>query len=320
RHYFIEVNPRIQVEHTVTEQVTQVDLVQSQIRIAGGATLKELGLTQDKISVAGVAMQCRVTTEDPATDFSPDTGVIEVFRSPGGMGIRIDDGPGFQGANITPHYDSLLMKVTANAPTRRDCAAKLTRALEEMRVRGVTLNKSFLLNVLRHPDFLDGTVNTSFIAQNPDLLLPMPVSNRYTRIPPYKNSGQKLLRYIGDVIVNGPEPSLGAVGDPPSMVDPTIPDLDPVDFPKKGKSLRDTYVQDGPAAFAKAVRDHKGLLVTDTTWRDAHQSLLATRVRTQDLLNVAPATSVALRNAYSLECWGGATFDVTMRFLKVGLG
>ncbi|CAM9977087.1 unnamed protein product, partial [Choristocarpus tenellus] len=190
--------------------------------------------------------------------------------------------------------------------SEQDCAAKLTRALEEMRVRGVTLNKPFLLNVLKHTDFLDGTVNTSFIAQNPDLLLPMVESNR----------GQKLLKYIGDVIVNGPDPSLGAVSGAPSNVDPSIPPLDPVDFPKSETNLRNTYLKDGPEAFAKAVRANKGLLVTDTTWRDAHQSLLATRVRTADLLKVAPATSVALKNAYSLECWGGATFDVSMRFLK----
>ncbi|CAM9814610.1 unnamed protein product [Ascophyllum nodosum] len=311
RHYFIEVNPRIQVEHTVTEQVTQVDLVQSQMRIAAGAKLKDLGLEQEKISVSGVAMQCRVTTEDPSQDFKPDTGLIEVFRSPGGMGIRIDDGPGFQGANISPHYDSLLMKITANAPTRRDCASKLARALDEMRVRGVTLNKSFLLNVLRHPDFLDGTVNTSFIAQNPYLLQPQNVSNR----------AQKMLKYIANVIVNGPEPSLGAIGGEPAPLDPTVPALRPCmesEAATEGghRSLREVYVKDGPAAFAKAVRANEGLLVTDTTWRDAHQSLLATRVRTVDLLKVAPATSVALRNAYSLECWGGATFDVSMRFLK----
>ncbi|CBN79581.1 pyruvate carboxylase [Ectocarpus siliculosus] len=310
RHYFIEVNPRIQVEHTVTEQVTQVDLVQTQIRIAAGATLKDLGLVQENVKVGGVAMQCRVTTEDPSQDFKPDTGLIEVFRSPGGMGIRIDDGPGFQGANISPHYDSLLMKITASAPTRRDCASKLTRALDEMRVRGVTLNKPFLLNVLKHPDFVDGTVNTSFIGENPHLLAPMRVSNRF----PWP----KMLKYIADVIVNGPDPSLGAVGGEPAIVDPTVPALDPMtDMPKKTEpSLRDIYVKDGPEAFAKAVRSNEGLLITDTTWRDAHQSLLATRVRTIDLLNVAPATSVALRKAYSLECWGGATFDVSMRFLK----
>lgn len=308
RHYFIEVNPRIQVEHTVTEQVTQVDLVQTQIRIAAGAKLKELGLVQENVKVGGVAMQCRVTTEDPSQDFKPDTGLIEVFRTPGGMGIRIDDGPGFQGANISPHYDSLLMKITASAPTRRDCASKLTRALDEMRVRGVTLNKPFLLGVLQHPEFLDGTVNTSFIGENPHLLAPMRVSNR----------GQKMLKYIADVIVNGPAPSLGAIGAAPAPLDPTVPSLDPmVDMPQKTEpSLRDVYTKDGPAAFAKAVRANEGLLITDTTWRDAHQSLLATRMRTADLLNVAPATSVALRNAYSLECWGGATFDVSMRFLK----
>eukprot|EP00953_Heterococcus_sp_UTEX-ZZ885_P031634 16585-Heterococcus_DN1.PRE.1 len=303
RHYFIEVNPRIQVEHTVTEQVTGIDLVQSQIKIAGGATLEELGLKQENISVRGVAMQCRVTTEDPGRDFTPDTGTIEVFRSPGGMGIRIDDGPGFQGAVITPYYDSLLMKVTAHAMTRRDCAAKLTRALHEFRVRGVSLNKSFLLAVLEHPEFVDGTVDTSFIADNPHLLEPMASSNR----------GQKLLKYIGQLIVNGPPAALGAVGEAPSSVDPAVPVL-PGSHSSK-KSLRSIYTEKGPAAFAKAVRDNEGLLITDTTWRDAHQSLLATRMRTVDMLKVAPATATALSNAYSLECWGGATYDVSMRFL-----
>ncbi|KAG5179986.1 putative carboxylase [Tribonema minus] len=305
RYYFIEVNPRIQVEHTVTEVVTGVDLVQSQFRIASGAKLSDLNLTQDNVSVRGVAMQCRVTTEDPSRDFKPDTGTIEVFRSTGGMGIRIDDGPGFQGAVITPFYDSLLMKVTAHAMTRRDCAAKLSRALRELRVRGVSLNKPFLLGVLDHPDFVDGTVDTSFIAENPQLLEPMHVANR----------GSKLLTYISNVIVNGPPKALGAVGAPPSPVDPQIPTL-PAPAKKQGPSLRETYVNKGPAAFAKAVRDNKGLLITDTTWRDAHQSLLATRMRTVDMLNIAPATATALANAYSLECWGGATFDVSMRFLN----
>lgn len=317
RHYFIEVNPRIQVEHTVTEQVTGIDLVQSQMKIAGGATLAQLGLTQDKISVRGVAMQCRVTTEDPAHDFRPDTGTIEVFRQPGGMGIRVDGGPGFTGATITPYYDSLLVKVTATAMTRRDCASKLSRALHEFRVRGVSLNKSFLLNVLEHPDFVDGTVDTSFIADNPHLLQPVRSSNR----------AQKLLKFVAEMVVNGPPASLGAVGDAPSSVDPHVPVLEvgpaPVDphlvhqeHPGgPGSSLRQIYVHKGPEAFAKAVRGNKGLLVTDTTWRDAHQSLLATRMRTVDMLNIAPATNVALKNAYSLECWGGATFDVTMRFL-----
>ncbi|KAG5187976.1 putative carboxylase [Tribonema minus] len=304
RYYFIEVNPRIQVEHTVTEVVTGIDLVQSQFRIAAGATLEELGLKQENISVRGVAMQCRVTTEDPSRDFTPDTGTIEVFRSTGGMGIRIDDGPGFQGAVISPFYDSLLMKVTAHAMTRRDCAAKLSRALREFRVRGVSLNKSFLLGVLDHPDFVDGTVDTSFIADNPQLLEPMLGSNR----------GSKLLKYIGEIIVNGPPKALGAVGAPPVAMDPQIPSLPPP--VESGPSLYQTYKQKGPEAFAKAVRGKDKLLITDTTWRDAHQSLLATRMRTIDMLKAAPATNTALADAYSLECWGGATFDVSMRFLN----
>ncbi|TYZ62692.1 hypothetical protein PybrP1_002695 [[Pythium] brassicae (nom. inval.)] len=306
RHYFIEVNPRIQVEHTITEEITGVDLVQSQIRIAGGESFADLGLSQDKIVVRGHAMQCRVTTENPSTGFQPDSGVIEVFRSPGGMGIRLDDGPGFVGAHITPHYDSLLVKLTARALDRGDTARKLKRALSEFRVRGVTTNKSFLANVLNHPDFIRGVVDTSFIAENPQLLSPSTSTNR----------GQKLLKYIGNTIVNGPEKALGASGPAPSKVDPIVPVLAPPTQQQPHESLRQIYVQNGPAAFAKAVRAHKGLLLTDTTWRDAHQSLLATRVRTRDLLAIAPATSVAMRNAYSLEMWGGATFDVAMRFLR----
>jgi pyruvate carboxylase len=305
RHYFIEVNPRIQVEHTITEEITGIDLVQSQIRLAGGESFKDLGLSQEKIVPRGHAMQCRVTTEDPSTGFQPDSGVIEVFRSPGGMGIRLDDGPGFVGAHITPHYDSLLVKVTARALDRNDCAHKLKRALHEFRVRGVTTNKSFLSNVLNHPDFIRGVVDTSFIAENPDLLKPSTSTNR----------GQKMLRYIGNTIVNGPEKALGAIGPAPSKVDPLVPVLEEPK-PTGQKSLRQIYVEEGPEAFAKAVREKDGLLLTDTTWRDAHQSLLATRVRTRDLEAIAPATAIAMRNAYSLEMWGGATFDVAMRFLR----
>ncbi|DAZ99854.1 TPA: hypothetical protein N0F65_008597 [Lagenidium giganteum] len=305
RHYFIEVNPRIQVEHTVTEEITGIDLVQSQIRIAGGESFEDLGLSQDKIKPRGHAMQCRVTTENPSTGFQPDSGVIEVFRSPGGMGIRLDDGPGFVGAHITPHYDSLLVKVTARALDRSDCVHKLKRALQEFRVRGVSTNKSFLMNVLNHPDFVNGVVNTGFIGDNPDLVKPSSSTNR----------GQKLLKYIGNTIVNGPEKALGATGPAPSPVDPIIPVIKPPTG-KSGKSLRQIYVENGPEAFAKAVRQQKGLLLTDTTWRDAHQSLLATRVRTRDLSAIAPATAIAMRNAYSIEMWGGATFDVAMRFLR----
>lgn len=225
---------------------------------------------------------------------------------PAGMGIRLDDGPGFPGARITPHYDSLLVKITAKARTRREAAAKLVRALKEFRVRGVKTNKSFLLNVLQHPEFLDGVVNTGFIAANPHLMDPIREQDR----------AQKLLHYIGNVIVNGTPKELGAVSGPPSSVDPIIPVIQPPAKPKHERSLKKIFDQDGPEAFAKAVRSREGLLITDTTWRDAHQSLLATRVRTIDLLNIADATKVALANCYSLENWGGATFDVTLRFLK----
>mmetsp|Transcript_13239 Transcript_13239/g.18596 ORF Transcript_13239/g.18596 Transcript_13239/m.18596 type:complete len:1248 (+) Transcript_13239:42-3785(+) len=305
KHYFMEVNPRVQVEHTISEEITGVDIVQSMIKIASGKTLPELGLTQDKIpEPMGFAMQCRVTTEDPSHDFRPDTGTIDVFRMPAGMGIRLDDGPGFPGAKITPHYDSLLVKITAKAYKREDAARKLIRALKEFRVRGVTTNKSFLLNVLKNDNFLTGTVTTSFIAENPHLLEPLQERDR----------AQKLLHYIGEVIINGTPKSLGAVGPPPSPVDPYIPTIETQ--PREGRSLKQIYDQDGAEAFAKAVRANEGLLITDTTWRDAHQSLLATRLRTIDMLNIAPATSVALRNCYSLENWGGATFDVSMRFLR----
>mmetsp|Transcript_45952 Transcript_45952/g.112117 ORF Transcript_45952/g.112117 Transcript_45952/m.112117 type:complete len:1011 (+) Transcript_45952:1134-4166(+) len=307
KHYFMEVNPRVQVEHTVTEEITGIDIVQSQIMIASGKTLPELGLVQDNIPDAtGFAMQCRVTTENPSMDFVPDTGTISVWRLPTGMGIRLDDGPGFPGAKITPHYDSLLVKITAKARTRREAAAKLIRALREFRVRGVKTNKSFLLHVLENEQFLDGVVDTGFIAQNPHLLAPLQEKDR----------AQKVLQYIGDITVNGPPKELGAVGGPPSSVDPIIPTIEPpADKPTK-KSLKKIFDEEGPDAFAKAVRNNDGLLLTDTTWRDAHQSLLATRLRTIDALNIAPATSVALANAYSLENWGGATFDVCMRFIR----
>jgi len=307
-YYFMEVNPRVQVEHTVTEEVTGIDIVQTQMKIASGQTLKELGLTQDTIAEPShvIAMQCRVTTEDPSQDFRPDTGTINVFRMPAGMGIRLDDGPGFPGAKITPHYDSLLVKITAKARNRKDCAAKLVRALREFRVRGVKTNKSFLLNVLEHEQFLEGFVDTGFIAANPQLLDPLREQDR----------AQKLLQYIGNTIINGTPKELGAVGAPPSSVDPMVPVIEPRKGQMKMRSLKKIFDQEGPEAFAKAVRANKGLLITDTTWRDAHQSLLATRMRTIDMLRVAEPTSVALSNAYSIENWGGATFDVTMRFLR----
>mmetsp|Transcript_20373 Transcript_20373/g.44244 ORF Transcript_20373/g.44244 Transcript_20373/m.44244 type:complete len:1254 (-) Transcript_20373:68-3829(-) len=304
-HFFMEVNPRVQVEHTVTEEITGIDIVQSQIMIASGKTLTELGLTQESINEPNsYAMQCRVTTENPSLDFRPDTGTIDVFRMPCGFGIRLDDGPGFPGAKITPHYDSLLVKITAKAKNRKDAAAKLIRALREFRVRGVQTNKSFLLNVLSNREFLEGEVTTGFIAANPTLLAPLKEKDR----------AQKVLAYIGEVVVNGTPKSLGATGDAPSSVDPIVPEIHLEH--KEKTSLKKIFDLKGPEAFAKAVRENEGLLITDTTWRDAHQSLLATRLRTIDMLNIAEPTSVAMRNAYSLECWGGATFDVSMRFLN----
>lgn len=302
QHYFIEANPRIQVEHTVTEIVTMVDLVQAQIRIAGGETLEQLGLNQETISTRGFAIQCRVTTEDPARDFQPDTGRIEVFRPGEGFGIRLDGGSGYEGATISPHYDSLLIKVTGFAATFKGAVQKLTRALAEFRVRGVKTNIAFLHNVLLHEDFLSGTADTEFIGSHPQLF----------EFEPRRNRAQRLLHYLGDVIVNGPStPWISDVA--PVAVGPAIP-LTPRCPPSAG--LKQVFDEGGAEAFAKRVRETEGLLLTDTTWRDAHQSLLATRVRTMDLAAIAPATAHAMSELYSLEMWGGATFDVALRFLR----
>jgi pyruvate carboxylase len=333
KYYFIEVNPRVQVEHTVTEEVTGVDIVQTQIKIAAGMTLPQLGLTQESIHVNGYAVQCRITTEDPARGFQPDSGIISVYRSATGNGIRLDDGPGYSGAPITPHYDSLLVKVTARAASFDNAVAKLTRALREHRIRGVTTNIPFLLNMLRHPAFLRGAVTTRFIEEHPEVLRAQADT---------QNRGEKVLRYLSNVAVNGPDPALGATGTPSLLESPVIPALplpasDPrvlavktplakalatgnasaaIAAPVRKPYLRDVFIKQGPKAFAKAVRAHPRTLLMDTTWRDAHQSLLATRVRTVDLLNIAPATREALAPAYALENWGGATFDVAMRFLR----
>jgi len=303
RHYFIEANPRIQVEHTVTEEVTGIDIVQAQILIASGMTLAELGLAQDRIHVRGFAIQCRVTTEDPLRNFQPDTGRIEVFRSGEGFGIRIDTGSGYTGAEITPHYDSLLAKVTGRALDFPSAAQKLHRALAEIRVRGVQTNVPFLQNVLTHPRFLAGRVDTSFINDTPRLF----------RFPRRQNRAQRLLRYLGGLAVNGPStPWLTQT--PPARIEPVLPPVSPSEPPPRG--WRDVLLEYGPTGFAAAVRAHPRLLVMDTTWRDAHQSLLATRVRTIDHAAIAPATARALAPCYSLEMWGGATFDVALRFLK----
>ncbi|KAM9451193.1 pyruvate carboxylase a [Clarias gariepinus] len=301
KHYFIEVNSRLQVEHTVTEEITDVDLVHAQLRVCEGRSLPELGLKQDKIKINGSAIQCRVTTEDPARGFQPDTGRIEVFRSGEGMGIRLDSASAFQGAVISPHYDSLLVKVIASGKDLPAAAAKMSRALAEFRVRGVKTNIPFLQNVLSNDQFLYGTVDTQFIDENQDLFNLKPVQNR----------AQKLLHYLGHVMVNGPTTPI-PVKAKPSSIDPVVP---AVSLGQPPTGFRDVLLKEGPEGFAKAVRSHKGLLLMDTTFRDAHQSLLATRVRTHDLKKIAPFVAHNFSNLFSVENWGGATFDVAMRFL-----
>jgi pyruvate carboxylase len=305
RHFFIEVNPRVQVEHTVTEEVTGIDIVKTQFRIAAGASLSDLGLSQDTISAHGFAMQCRITTEDATKDFAPDTGTIMVYRSPGGKGVRLDGGPGYGGASIQPYYDSLLTKITVKGRDLNQAVSIMKRSLSEFRIRGVTTNIPFLQNVMSHPDLLDGTVTTSFIGDNPHLLIPRNDQNR----------AQRIMQYLGDLSVNGhPDPGVTPVQhrlpEPPA-----VPVIERSQQQTGLRNLKHVLNEHGPEGFAKAVRQNEGLLLTDTTWRDAHQSLLATRCRTIDMLNIAPATSVALDRAFSIECWGGATFDVAMRFL-----
>ncbi|CAL8577026.1 pyruvate carboxylase [Xanthoria parietina] len=310
RHYFIEINPRIQVEHTITEEITGIDIVAAQIQIAAGASLEQLGLTQDRISTRGYAIQCRITTEDPAQGFSPDTGKIEVYRSAGGNGVRLDGGNGFAGAIITPHYDSMLVKCTCLASTYEIVRRKMLRALVEFRIRGVKTNIPFLGSLLTHPTFIEGTCWTTFIDDTPELFALVGSQNR----------AQKLLGYLGDVAVNGSSIK-GQIGEPKFKGDIIMPELKDdggqiIDMSEPcAKGWKNVLDKEGPEGFAKAVRANKGCLLMDTTWRDAHQSLLATRVRTVDLLNISRQTSYAYSNAWALECWGGATFDVAMRFL-----
>ncbi|CAG8543880.1 4955_t:CDS:10, partial [Cetraspora pellucida] len=293
------------------KEITGIDIVAAQIQIAGGALLAHQNLIQDRIQVLGHAIQCRVTTEDPAQNFQPDTGKIEVYRSAGGNGVRLDGGAGYAGAVITPHYDSLLVKVTCWGKTYEIARRKILRSLTEFRIRGVKTNIPFLQRLLIHSAFANGEAWTTFIDDTPDLF----------RLVESKNRAQKILKYLGDVVVNGSSIK-GQIGEPSfkqPLYLPTIRSQDgpePVDIsnpPERG--WRHIIQEQGPEAFAKAVREYKGVLIMDTTWRDAHQSLLATRVRTIDLLNIAPQTAHALANAYSLEMWGGATFDVSMRFL-----
>jgi len=296
---------------------TGIDLVQTQFRIAAGASLKELGLIQENIKPRGVAIQCRITTENPERDFAPDAGTLAVYRHAQGVGMRVD-GVGYTGMRITPYFDSLLVKYTARAETWPMAVRRMRRALLEMRIRGVKTNVPFLLNVLEHPDFIRGDVTTSFIGDNPSLLS---IGKSAWDVMHFQSSQDKVfrvernLRYLANVAVNGHPSSLGADADKLDRVRTTQipkPEVAQVEAGPWRAILR----EDGPEALAKAVRAHSTLLVTDTTWRDAHQSLLATRVRTADIAHCARETQDALgSSAFSVEMWGGATFDVCLRFL-----
>ncbi|HEY4188559.1 MAG TPA: pyruvate carboxylase [Polyangia bacterium] len=306
-HYFIEVNPRIQVEHTVTEAITGRDLVQSQIYVAEGYKLSdpEIGIAnQAAIELRGFAIQARITAEDPKNDFLPDTGKINVYRPAVGMGIRLDDGSGYVGARVSPYYDSLLAKVTASGLDWEYVRRKLGRALREFRIRGVKTNIAFLENVLDHPTFVAGQAHTTFVDETPELVSYRPRSDRATR----------MLRYVGSMVVNGhptvrgkPKPAQGALTKAPLV--PTVPAGPP---PRGTKQLLD---EQGPEGVVRWLRSDKRLRLMDTTWRDAHQSLLATRVRTFDLERIAHATAHLCSDFFALEMWGGATFDVAYRFL-----
>jgi pyruvate carboxylase len=299
QHFFIEMNPRIQVEHTVTEEVTDVDLVQSQMRIAAGETLAELGLQQENLHLRGAALQCRITTEDPAAGFRPDTGKITTYRSPGGAGIRLDGGTVAAGAQVSPYFDSMLVKMTCRG---RDFAAAVVRArrgLAEFRLRGVTTNIPFLQAVLEDPDFIAGDLSTAFIEERPWLV----------RGHQSKDRGTKILNWLADVTVNQPN-GAGA-----GIIDPSLK-LPVVDLDKPAPAgSRQRLLELGPVGFASALRAQTPLAVTETTFRDAHQSLLATRVRTRDLAAVLPHVARLTPGLLSVEAWGGATYDVALRFL-----
>ena len=299
QYVFIEMNPRIQVEHTVTEEITDVDLVSSQLRIASGETLDDLGLHQGDVRPHGAALQCRITTEDPANGFRPDTGRISALRTPGGAGIRLDGSTNL-GAEISAHFDSMLVKLTCRGRDFRTAVARARRAIAEFRIRGVSTNIPFLQAVLDDPDFQAGRVTTSFIDERPQLLTARASADR----------GTKILNYLADVTVNKPH------GTRPSTVYPhdKLPDIDLEAPPPAGSKQR--LVELGPEGFARWLRESPAVGVTDTTFRDAHQSLLATRVRTSGLQMVAPYLARTMPQLLSVECWGGATYDVALRFLK----
>ena len=300
QHVFIEMNPRIQVEHTVTEEVTDVDLVQSQMRIASGETLADLGISQATLRVNGAAIQTRITTEDPANGFRPDTGRIVAYRSPGGAGVRLDGATASAGAEVSGHFDSMLVKLTCRGRDYPTAVRRARRALAEFRIRGIRTNIPFLQAVLADPEFLAGDISTSFIEERPELLAARESADRGTR----------LLSYLGDITVNRPHGAPVA-----GLLEPArkLPAID-VSTPAPAGS-RQRLLELGPEGFARALREQTAVAVTDTTMRDAHQSLLATRVRTYDLAAVAPYVARMTPDLLSVEAWGGATYDVALRFL-----
>jgi pyruvate carboxylase len=305
--YFIEVNPRIQVEHTVSEEVTGIDIVKAQLLVAQGGRIGEPGETgvpaQEGIHLNGHALQCRVTTEDPEANFVPDYGRITAYRGATGFGIRLDGGTAYSGAVITRYYDSLLEKVTAWAPTADEAIRRMDRALREFRIRGVATNLVFVENLINHPKFASADYTTRFIDDTPELF----------HFPRRRDRATRLLNFIADVSVNG-NPEVEGRPLPPPHPRPQVPDWNPLDPPVEG--TRDRLDELGPEGFRDWILAQPQALVTDTTMRDGHQSLLATRMRSYDMVQVAPAYARRLPNLFSLECWGGATFDVAMRFLK----
>ncbi len=301
--YFIEVNPRVQVEHTITELITDVDIVTSQILIAQGKDLhKEIGIpTQDQLTYEGSAIQCRITTEDPLNDFLPDTGKIDTYRSPGGFGVRLDVGNAYAGAVVTPYFDSLLVKVCTHGATYAQATQKMERCLREFRIRGVETNIPFMRNVIRHPEFQSGLAKTTFIDTTPELF----------EFPQMRDRGNKTMKYIAEITVNGF----------PGIEKQTKKYFDAPRRPKKMemlptfRSAKNILDEEGADAVVAWVKEQKNVLLTDTTFRDAHQSLLATRVRTKDIAAIASQTEQAIPQLFSSEMWGGATFDVSYRFL-----
>lgn len=305
-YFFIEVNPRVQVEHTITEMVTGVDIVKTQILVADGESLfgdKIEMPQQEDIKTLGFAIQSRITTEDPLNDFMPDTGKIIAYRSSGGFGVRLDAGDGFEGAEISPYYDSLLVKVSTHAMSLRQATEKMLRSLKEMRIRGIKTNIPFLFNVVNHEKFAKGTYTTKFLENNPELF----------DITPSRDRGTKTLQYIGNISVNG-FPSVEKREKPHfekfKLQEVTNEELSALSGTKQILELH------GPEGVSKWLKEQDEVLLTDTTFRDAHQSLLATRMRTYDMLQIAPETAKHLNDAFSLEMWGGATFDVAYNFLK----